>query len=417
MSNLDFSKIASKVLTQQLETQIKEYKVFYKTHLRNVKDRQLVLSQLDNLCIRFQKISQKIDFLSDPERYKLEEETEKLLKKYFNNDIFELYNKKIPTPEAKRKIPNPENKFWLTVLDSVYQAVEVTAEQVKQELVYKTDFVTFLNNCLLYFGLHPNILKRDNTIYKRYNCVLEHHFKSPKIKQTESKILLKKEILQAEFLTPYEKKLPIRINGKLIPFEDIYQIKITSTILQDDEIELFAAKNKFTWTDNSKDYVAFINNCHDETEQLHNNPYLIGQDKERFRNHNTFFVHPTRILELQKIKNNKFDLIKLIQLCEELNNASSSKNPFSLTFLARAIIDHTPPIFGFSNFSEVANNYSGGTRSFKKSMQNLDNSLRNIADNNIHSQVRKKEVLPTTTQVDFTQELDLLLSEIVRILE
>ena len=47
-------------------------------------------------------------------------------------------------------------------------------------------------------------------------------------------------------------------------------------------------------------------------------------------------------------------------------------------------------------------------------MLNLDNSLRNIADNNIHSQVRKKEVLPTTTQVDFTPELDLLLSEIVR---
>lgn len=66
-------------------------------------------------------------------------------------------------------------------------------------------------------------------------------------------------------------------------------------------------------------------------------------------------------------------------------------------------------------FSEVANNYSGGTKSFKKAMKNLDTSSRNIADNNIHSQIRAKEILPTSNQIDFSQELDLLLSEIIRI--
>jgi len=418
MSNLDFSKIATNILAQQqLERQIKDYKVFYKTHLRNVKDRQIVLSQLYNLCIRFQKSSPRTAFISDPDRHKLEVETETLLKKYFNNDIFELYNKRIPTPEAKRKINNPENKFWIALLEGLSQTFEVTAEQAKQELSYKTNFFIFLNNCLMYFGLHPNILKRDINVYKRYNFIFEHHFKSPKTKQTEFKTLLKPDFLQAEFLTPYEKKLPIRINGKLIPFKSIYQIKITSTLLLDDELELFAAKNKFVWTVNSKDQLAFINYCQDETEELHRNPYLIDEDKEKFRNQNIYFVHPTRIIELKGIKSKKFDLSKLIKLCEELNNNSATKNNFSSSLLVRSVIDHIPPIFGFANFSLLANNYSDGTRSFKKAMLNLDNSLRNIADNNIHSQIRKKEVLPTTTQSDFTPELDLLLSEIVRSLK
>jgi hypothetical protein len=37
-----------------------------------------------------------------------------------------------------------------------------------------------------------------------------------------------------------------------------------------------------------------------------------------------------------------------------------------------------------------------------------------MADPDIHSQAMEKEVLATTTQIDFTPELDLLLSEVVR---
>ena len=106
-----------------------------------------------------------------------------------------------------------------------------------------------------------------------------------------------------------------------------------------------------------------------------------------------------------------------MQLCKELNQVSTVANILSPSLLVRAIIDHIPPVFECKNFSEVANCYKGGTKSFKKSMITLDNSLRNIADNTIHSQIRKKEVLPTSLQSDFTPELDLLLSEIFRILK
>ena len=84
--------------------------------------------------------------------------------------------------------------------------------------------------------------------------------------------------------------------------------------------------------------------------------------------------------------------------------------------VARAISDHIPPIFSFKTFAEVANNYPGAT-SFRKSMANLNNSLRNIADAHLHVQIRQSEVLPTLQQVDFKADLDALLAEIVRILK
>lgn len=64
----------------------------------------------------------------------------------------------------------------------------------------------------------------------------------------------------------------------------------------------------------------------------------------------------------------------------------------------------------------MANNYGDGGKSFKDAMKRLDSSLRSIADSYLHVQVRSKEVLPTRIQVNFAQELDVLLQEIVRVL-
>ena len=174
----------------------------------------------------FKRPHQRPPFLSDPDRYKLEAETETTLKKYFSNSVFELYNKRIPTPKPKRKIPNPENSFWIALLDGLSQTFETTTEQYKQEWAYKTNFLIFLNNCLFNYGLHPDILKRDPKVYKRYNFLLDHYYKSPKTKQSEFKLLLSPNQLESDYLTPYEKQLPIKFSGKLIPFRSIYQIKL-----------------------------------------------------------------------------------------------------------------------------------------------------------------------------------------------
>lgn len=128
------------------------------------------------------------------------------------------------------------------------------------------------------------------------------------------------------------------------------------------------------------------------------------------------YVDKDRIEDLQCISSSEFDLKKLIEFCEELNVCHSKGAILAIPLLVRAILDHIPPIFKMSNFTEVANNYKNGS-SFKKSMLNLENSLRNIADLFLHTQIRKKEALPTKTQVDFKNDLDVLLQGIVRILK
>lgn len=127
------------------------------------------------------------------------------------------------------------------------------------------------------------------------------------------------------------------------------------------------------------------------------------------------FVNQNRIKELKTIKNDDFDITKLIRFCEELNSAFSLENFLSTAMLVRAIADHIPPVFGKTSFTEVANNH--GSKSFKESMKNLDNSSRKISDAHLHTQIRKKEVLPNSNQVDFSNDLDVLLAEIYRVLK
>lgn len=125
------------------------------------------------------------------------------------------------------------------------------------------------------------------------------------------------------------------------------------------------------------------------------------------------FVSNDRLNELRSISSSLFDLTKLIRLCEEINIAYNVELYHCVAMIGRGIIDHVPPIFGKPNFAEVAGGH--GTRSFKDSMNNLNKSLRKIADAHIHSQIRNKEVLPNKTQVNFSSDLDVLLSEIYRI--
>jgi DNA-binding MarR family transcriptional regulator len=130
------------------------------------------------------------------------------------------------------------------------------------------------------------------------------------------------------------------------------------------------------------------------------------------------FINEGRLQELRNFssKQSKFDYSKLIRLCEELNSNYSNENYYATAMLTRAIMDHVPPIFGKNNFTEVANNYSGGD-SFKKLMKNLNDFQKNISDGILHEQIRGRESLPNATQVNCSQALDKLLEEIVRILK
>jgi hypothetical protein len=128
------------------------------------------------------------------------------------------------------------------------------------------------------------------------------------------------------------------------------------------------------------------------------------------------YVSVLRIKEIQSINSKDYDFSKLVKYCEELNTAYSFDHYLTMILITRAIIDHVPPLFNCKLFSEVCNNYSG-PKSFKESMTHLNNSSRKIADLHLHTQIRKKEMLPNITQVDFSNDIDVLLGEIFRIMK
>ncbi len=128
------------------------------------------------------------------------------------------------------------------------------------------------------------------------------------------------------------------------------------------------------------------------------------------------YIDPQRLAELRQLTSPAYDVTKLIQLCEELNACIVAGHYLAVAMLTRAILDHVPPIFGLTKFSEVASNYPG-SKSFKESMGILAGSMRKIADAHLHTQIRPSEVLPTRRQVDVGHDLDVLFGEIVRLLK
>lgn len=126
-------------------------------------------------------------------------------------------------------------------------------------------------------------------------------------------------------------------------------------------------------------------------------------------------IAESRLEELRALKSPQFDFTKLIRLCEELNINSREECHLAMGMLTRAVLDHVPPVFGVKSFAEVANNYPGGSKSFRETMLHLDTAAKKIADGLLHTQIRKSETLPNAQQVNFAAPLDLLLSEIIRI--
>jgi len=128
------------------------------------------------------------------------------------------------------------------------------------------------------------------------------------------------------------------------------------------------------------------------------------------------FIADKRIRELTSLKSDKFDFSKLIELCREININYAHDNYFSVSLLIRTILNHVPPIFSETRFDKVVENYKadGNARSFKKHLENLQESDRKVADGHAHSLIGKKEVLPNEIQIDCRSDLDILLAEIVK---
>src|SRR5207244_1781377 len=77
------------------------------------------------------------------------------------------------------------------------------------------------------------------------------------------------------------------------------------------------------------------------------------------------YVAMSRLEELRSLPAQPCDLVKLVELLREINVCHAHRCYFSLAALVRTVLNHIPPIFKFTTFAEVANNYGGGGTSFK----------------------------------------------------
>ena len=162
-----------------------------------------------------------------------------------------------------------------------------------------------------------------------------------------------------------------------------------------------------------------LTKLNDEEAKKHENGsnILSNISQTSFSPINVNFVNFERLQELRALRHPSWDFRKLIRLCEELNDNFLRGNFLAVGMIGRTLLDHVPPLFNCKSFDEVANNYGGQNKykSFKKNITHLNESLRSIADSYLHSQIREKEILPNETQIEFRQDLDVLLGEIVRI--
>jgi len=142
--------------------------------------------------------------------------------------------------------------------------------------------------------------------------------------------------------------------------------------------------------------------------------YKGGEASSLHRNQvkvNRHFVSPDLIEQLESIEGNIFDPARLVKYCHEINDNFQRRNYYSVIFLARAILDHCPPVFGQPHFDAVVAHYKG--RSFKDVAERLNSSLKKIADYHIHKQIGRKEVLPVEEELDFSPDLNFLMARII----
>lgn len=410
MSKAELSTIVSNIF----EKEISNHKAFYKKYLLKHKDIRIqLLSELNPLITTLQDFQGRGTLLGNKKYEEIIAKIEQFLKKYFGDDLLLHFNKNVPYKKGKIR-PIKDDGFWINLLVGFAAISEELSEKNKAEISYKINFLNFLRDCLTNQGLHKYIYQRDPRIFKRFNILVI--FKENRKEYITSRALLSLTDLESEYLAPFYKGKQIFVHGRIIKATSIVKINITTTLLwHEDEIELWSKIKKFEWSKDKKDETSFSRSCYDETNTYLKNPNAETSTK-KFKNNSITYIEQSRIDELSGIKTKKYDISKLVSLCNELNQCSTIGSVIAVAGLQRTIINHVPPIFGFNDFGQVVAQYNTG-KSIKKNFERLLNSMKNISDNHLHSQIAKNDSLPNMTQVDFSNDIDVLLAEICKILK
>jgi hypothetical protein len=123
------------------------------------------------------------------------------------------------------------------------------------------------------------------------------------------------------------------------------------------------------------------------------------------------FVSPFLVEELRLAKNHSFDVTKLTGYCTEINSSFHHGNVVACLLLMRTVMNHVPPVFGFTTFTELT---ASSGKSLRENLEHLEKGLRKLADLYAHQPIRTQEQYPTKSQVEpFRGHFELLLQEVL----
>ncbi len=152
-------------------------------------------------------------------------------------------------------------------------------------------------------------------------------------------------------------------------------------------------------------------------KELHNglNGLLTYIQNQQCQTNNSNFIDSKIFENLRNISNLNFDIVKLVRYCEELNFNYKTGNYLTCTILARAVLNHIPPIFGQVSFRDVVKSYSVNPYTRKNdNLDTLEQGLRKIGDLHNHDMIKKTESLPTINQIEpYKPQFEYLIQQII----
>jgi hypothetical protein len=259
------------------ELEIMAYKNLYTRMGVPAHKRHIVIRKLGEILPVYKKYVDAIEkdkYINAGDLLSIDLVNEQLIKQSFSVSYSKEFETAPPAPPAPppMKIINMAVTIAIAGLAEYAKTQRNFPERKVREHQHKYQMLTRAKKCLEDVGLHDLIWKRPaNNL--RYNLLVELRQKNV---GEEYLLLLNKDILVACYLVPYQENKPIQINGMKLAVSQVKRIRITSTLLLDDEIILFKEKTR------SSSDIEFIYACQDETNHLLNNTHCIDNgDKTR----------------------------------------------------------------------------------------------------------------------------------------
>lgn len=112
----------------------------------------------------------------------------------------------------------------------------------------------------------------------------------------------------------------------------------------------------------------------------------------------------------------KWQVHKLIALCQGLNDAYKAGNSYVCAAMIRAVMDHIPPVFGQSDFKQVASQHTFTMKQTDKAHAQFLVNSKSIGDDVMHRRIGPSVPVITMDDIPTPIRLNAILREMVTLL-